>query len=47
MGFGAALLATNLKMLMAPTKENAWLAFKFSSPYLAVIFLIAILAALA
>ena len=36
------LLATNIKLFVAPKKENAWLAFKFSSPYLAVIFLAAI-----
>jgi heme o synthase len=40
------LLATNVKLLMAPTKDNAWLAFKFSSPYLALIFLVAMVAAL-
>ncbi len=43
--FGAALLATNIKLLRAPTKDNAWLAFKFSSPYLAVIFLAAMVSA--
>ena len=44
--FDALLLATNLKLLRSPTKANAWLAFKFSSPYLAVIFLVAMAAAL-
>jgi len=39
--FDALLLATNLKLLLSPTRANAWLAFKFSSPYLAVIFLLA------
>jgi protoheme IX farnesyltransferase len=43
--FDLALLATNIKLLISPTKENAWLAFKFSAPYLAVIFLIAMVAA--
>jgi heme o synthase len=43
--FDALLLATNIKLLRAPTKENAWLAFKFSSPYLAVVFLVAMVAA--
>lgn len=43
--FDALLLWTNLKLLRSPTKDNAWLAFKFSSPYLAVIFLVAMLAA--
>ena len=42
--FDAALLATNLKLLKTPNKANAWLAFKFSSPYLAVIFLAAMVA---
>jgi protoheme IX farnesyltransferase len=40
----ALLLATNLKLLRAPTKENAWLAFKFSSPYLALVFVVAMVA---
>ena len=39
--FDLLLLATNIKLLMAPTKGNALLAFKFSSPYLAVIFVLA------
>ena len=43
--FDGLLLATNLKLLGSPTKENAWLAFKFSSPFLAVIFLAAMIAA--
>ncbi len=43
--FDLALLATNIKLLASPTKSNAWLAFKFSAPYLAVIFLIAMVAA--
>jgi protoheme IX farnesyltransferase len=41
----ALLLATNVKLLLAPTKANAWLAFKFSSPYLALIFLFAMIGA--
>jgi heme o synthase len=45
LAFDLALLATNIKLFRAPTKANAWLAFKFSSPYLAVIFLVAMLAA--
>ncbi len=44
--FDLFLLATNIKLFRSPTKENAWLAFKFSSPYLAVIFLIAMVAVL-
>ncbi len=43
--FDLLLLATNVKLFMSPTKENAWLAFKFSSPYLAVIFSVAMVAA--
>jgi len=42
----ALLLGTNIKLLLSPTKSNAWLAFKFSSPYLAMIFTFAIVAAL-
>lgn len=41
----ALLLATNIRVLRAPTKENAFLAFKFSAPYLAVVFLVAMVAA--
>jgi protoheme IX farnesyltransferase len=44
--FGALLLWTNLKLLRNPSKANAWLAFKFSSPYLAVIFMVAMIAAI-
>lgn len=43
--FDLLLLATNIKLLRSPTKANAWLAFKFSSPYLAVIFVVAMVAA--
>lgn len=43
---GALLLYTNIKLYTNPTKKNAWTAFKFSSPYLAVIFLIAVVSAL-
>jgi protoheme IX farnesyltransferase len=43
--FDLLLLATNIKLFRSPTKANAWLAFKFSSPYLAVIFLVAMVAA--
>jgi len=42
----ALLLATNIKLLLSPTKSNAWLAFKFSSPYLAIIFAFAMVAAI-
>jgi len=40
--FDGLLLATNIKLFMNPSKDNAWLAFKFSSPYLAVIFILAL-----
>jgi len=43
--FGSLLLWTNIKLLRTPNKANAWLAFKFSSPYLAVVFLAAMVAA--
>ena len=43
--FDAFLLATNIKLLRSPTKGNAFLAFKFTAPYLAVVFLIAMVAA--
>ena len=39
--FDLLLLATNVKLLLAPTKSNALLAFKASSPFLAVIFALA------
>jgi protoheme IX farnesyltransferase len=39
--FDLLILATNVKLLLAPTKSNAFLAFKFSSPYLALIFVLA------
>jgi protoheme IX farnesyltransferase len=44
--FDVLLLATNIKLLMAPTKSNALLAFKASSPYLAIIFILACVSAL-
>ena len=44
--FDLAILATNIKLLLQPTKENAFLAFKFSSPYLAVIFVLGCIAVL-
>ena len=39
--FDLLLLATNIKLLANPSKSNALLAFKASSPFLAVIFLLA------
>jgi len=44
--FDLGLLATNIKLLLAPTKANAFLAFKFSSPYLAIIFILGCVAVL-
>jgi protoheme IX farnesyltransferase len=43
--FGVLLLWTNINLLRTPSKANAWQAFKFSSPYLAVVFLAAMVAA--
>lgn len=43
--FDGILLATNIKLLKSPTKDNAFLAFKFTAPYLAVVFLVAMVAA--
>jgi heme o synthase len=39
--FDLLLLATNIKLLITPTKSNALLAFKTSSPFLAIIFVLA------
>jgi len=36
---GGAMLLLNLWLFFNPTKQNAWIVFKFSSPYLAIIFL--------
>lgn len=36
---GAITLIFNLKLFIKPNKQNSWTVFKFSSPYLAVIFL--------
>ncbi len=44
--FGSLLLWTNIKLLRSPNRDNAWLAFKFSSPYLAVVLLAAMVAVL-
>lgn len=35
---GGLLLLGNIRMLLHPSKETAWTAFKFSSPYLAIVF---------
>jgi len=36
---GGATIVLNLWLLFHPTKQNAWIVFKFSSPYLATVFL--------
>lgn len=36
--FGGAMFLLNLWLIAKPTKERAWIVFKFSSPYLALIF---------
>ncbi len=40
---GGALIALNAWLLVRPTAQHAWVVFKFSSPYLALIFLFMIL----
>ncbi len=40
---GGALIALNVWLLVRPTAKHAWVVFKFSSPYLAVVFLFMIL----
>jgi len=37
LGFG--MIIVDVKLAMNPTKARAWTAFKFSSPYLAIVFL--------
>ncbi len=37
--FGLGMLVVDLRLAFNPTKAKAWTAFKFSSPYLAIIFL--------
>ena len=41
LGFGMIFL--DLKLAFNPTKAQAWMAFKFSSPYLAIVFLAMVL----
>ncbi len=36
---GGIMFLLNLWLLIQPTKKTAWIVFKFSSPYLAIIFL--------
>nr|MDO8080461.1 heme o synthase [Candidatus Freyarchaeota archaeon] len=35
---GGAMLLLNLWLFLKPTKRNAWIVYKFSSPYLVIIF---------
>ncbi|WP_221288159.1 heme o synthase [Stygiolobus caldivivus] len=41
--FSSILLYYNFKLLKNPTKDEAWRSFKFSSPYLAIILMVAII----
>jgi protoheme IX farnesyltransferase len=36
---GVGMILVDLRLLIEPTKTHAWTAFKFSSPYLAIVFL--------
>ena len=36
---GLGMILVDVKLAMNPTKARAWTAFKFSSPYLAIVFL--------
>ena len=36
---GLIVLAVNIKLYLTPTPQNAWTAFKLSSPYLAIVYL--------
>jgi protoheme IX farnesyltransferase len=36
---GLGMILVDLKLVFSPTKAQAWTAFKFSSPYLAIVFL--------
>ena len=40
---GLGLILVDLKLAFNPTKARAWTAFKFSSPYLAIVFLAMVL----
>lgn len=44
--FGIPLLGLSVWLWLRPTRERAWILFKFSSPYLALVFLALILSAL-
>ncbi len=40
---GLGMILVDLKLVVNPTKAQAWTAFKFSSPYLAIVFLAMVL----
>jgi protoheme IX farnesyltransferase len=40
---GLGMIIVDLKLAFNPTKAQAWTAFKFSSPYLAIVFLAMVL----
>ncbi len=40
---GLGMILVDLRLLIEPTKTHAWTAFKFSSPYLAIVFLAMVL----
>lgn len=42
-GFGLPVIAMNVWLWLRPSRERAWTVFKFSSPYLALVFLAIIL----
>jgi protoheme IX farnesyltransferase len=37
--FGCGMLFLNFWLIRAPTSQNAWKVFKYSSPYLALLFI--------
>jgi len=37
------MILVDLRLVASPTKAQAWTAFKFSSPYLAIVFLAMVL----
>src|SRR5207245_10921859 len=40
---GLGMILVDLRLVANPTKAQAWTAFKFSSPYLAIVFLAMVL----
>src|SRR6266508_786753 len=40
---GLCMILIDLRLVSNPTKAQAWTAFKFSSPYLAIVFLAMVL----